>query len=174
VNLLGLGFLRELGVMLAAVIVAGRSGSAFTAELGAMQVNEEVDALRTLGLDPVELLVLPRIFALVLAMPLIAFYADVMGLLGGAVLCWLLLGITLPIFSQQLHEALSLWSLWLGVIKAPFFAAAIALVGCQEGLAVERNAESLGRHTTRAVVHSIFLVIVIDAAFSVLFSWLGV
>lgn len=174
VNLLGLGFLRELGVMLAAVIVAGRSGSAFTAELGAMQVNEEVDALRTLGLDPVELLVLPRIFALVLAMPLIAFYADAMGLLGGAVLCWLLLGITLPTFSQQLHEALSLWSLWLGIIKAPFFAAAIALVGCQEGLAVERNAESLGRHTTRAVVHSIFLVIVIDAAFSVLFSWLGV
>lgn len=174
VNLVGLGFLRELGVMLAAIIIAGRSGSAFTAEIGSMQVNEEIDALRTLALDPIELLVLPRLFALVLVLPLIAFYANVMGLLGGAILCWLVLGLPLPAFTQQLHDALTLWSFWLGIIKAPFFAAAIALVGCHEGLVVERTAESLGRHTTRAVVQSIFLVIVIDAAFSILFSALGI
>ena len=160
--------------MLAAIIIAGRSGSAFTAEIGAMQVNEEIDALRTLALDPIELLVLPRLFALVLVMPLIAFYANVMGLLGGAILCWLVLGLPLPVFTQQLHDALTLWSFWLGIIKAPFFAAAIALVGCNEGLSVEGTAESLGRHTTRSVVHSIFLVIVIDAAFSVLFSSLHI
>jgi phospholipid/cholesterol/gamma-HCH transport system permease protein len=174
VNLLGLGFLRELGVLLTAIIIAGRSGSAFTAEIGAMQVNEEIDALRTLALDPIEFLVLPRLFALVLTLPLIAFYADVMGLLGGAILCWLVLGMPLPVFMQQLHESLTMWSFWLGIIKAPFFAAAIALVGCNEGLSVARTAESLGRHTTRAVVHSIFIVIILDAAFSVLFSSLHI
>ena len=174
VNLLGLGFLREMGVLLAAIIVAGRSGSAFTAELGAMQVNEEIDALRTLALDPIEFLVLPRLMALVLTLPLIAFFADVMGLLGGAILCWLVLGLALPAFMQQLHDAVGMWSFWLGIIKAPFFAAAIALIGCNEGLSVERTAESLGRHTTRAVVHSIFMVIVLDAAFSILFSWLQI
>ncbi len=174
VNLLGLGFLRELGVLLAAIIIAGRSGSAFTAEIGAMEVNQEVDALRTLAIDPVEVLVLPRLFALVLTLPLIAFYADIMGLLGGAILCWLVLGMPLPVFMQQLHEALTMWSFWLGIIKAPFFAAAIALVGCNEGLSVARTAESLGLHTTRAVVHSIFIVIILDAAFSVLFSSLHI
>jgi phospholipid/cholesterol/gamma-HCH transport system permease protein len=174
VNLVGLGFLRELGVMLAAIIVAGRSGSAFTAEIGAMQVNEEIDALRTLALDPIELLVLPRLAALVLTLPLVTFYANVMGLFGGAVLCWVVLGLPLPIFTQQLHDVLTLGSFWLGMIKAPFFAAAIALVGCYEGLNVERSAESVGRHTTRAVVQSIFLVIVIDAAFAILFATLHI
>jgi len=174
VNLVGLGFLRELGVLLAAVIIAGRSGSAFTAEIGAMVVNEEIDALRTLALDPIELLVLPRLVALVLTLPLVTFYANVMGLFGGAVLCWLVLGLPLPIFVQQLHDALTMWSFWLGIIKAPFFATAIALVGCQEGLSVHRSAESVGRHTTRAVVQSIFLVIVIDAAFSILFAALQI
>jgi phospholipid/cholesterol/gamma-HCH transport system permease protein len=174
VNLVGVGFLREMGVLLAAIIIAGRSGSAFTAEIGAMQINEEIDALKTLALDPIELLVLPRLFALMLVMPLIAFYADLMGLLGGAILCWLVLGLPLPVFLQQLHDALTLWYFWLGILKAPFFAAAIALVGCHEGLAVESSAESLGRHTTRAVVQSVFLVIVIDAAFSILFSALGI
>jgi phospholipid/cholesterol/gamma-HCH transport system permease protein len=174
VNLVGVGFLREMGVLLAAIIIAGRSGSAFTAEIGAMQVDEEIDALRTLGLDPIEVLVLPRLFALVLVMPLVTFFADMTGLLGGAILCWLVLGLPLPVFLQQLHDALTVWYFWLGIIKAPFFAAAIALVGCREGLVVELSAESLGLHTTRAVVHSIFLVIVIDAAFSVLFSALGI
>jgi phospholipid/cholesterol/gamma-HCH transport system permease protein len=174
VNLLGLGFLREMGVLLAAIIVAGRSGSAFTAEIGAMVVNQEVDALRTLSIDPIEVLVLPRIFALVLTLPLLAFYANVMGIVGGAILCWLVLGIPLPAFMQQLQGAVSLWTFWLGIIKAPFFAGAIALVGCHEGLNVAPSAESVGRHTMRAVVQSIFLVIIIDAAFSVLFSWLGI
>jgi phospholipid/cholesterol/gamma-HCH transport system permease protein len=139
-----------------------------------MQVNEEIDALRTLAMDPIEVLVLPRLFALVLTLPLIAFYADLMGLLGGAILCWLVLSLPLPVFMEQLQSALTMWSFWLGIIKAPFFAAAIALVACNEGLSVERSAESLGRHTTRAVVHSIFLVIILDASFSVLFSSLHI
>jgi phospholipid/cholesterol/gamma-HCH transport system permease protein len=174
VDLLALGFLRELGAMLTAVIVAGRSGSAFTAELGAMQVNEEIDALKTLALDPIEVLVLPRLLGLMLTLPLLTFYANVMGLLGGALLCWLVLGIPLPLFTQELHQAVSLWSVWLGVIKAPFFAASVALIGCYEGLTVERSAESVGRHATRSVVQSIFTVIVIDAAFSILFSELHI
>jgi len=172
VDLLGIGFLREMGVLLTAIIVAGRSGSAFAAELGAMEVNEEVDAARTLGLDPIELLVLPRLFALLLTLPLLAFYADAMGLLGGAVFCWASLGIQPAIFLNELHGALWPSTLWLGLVKAPFFAGTIALVGCREGLGVARSAASVGRSTTRAVVQSIFLVIVIDAAFSVIFSWL--
>ena len=174
VDLLAIGFLRELGAMLTAIIVAGRSGSAFTAELGAMQVREEIDAMKTLALDPIEVLVLPRLFGLTLTLPLLTFYANAMGLLGGALLCWLVLGIPLPVFTNELHQAASLWSFWLGVIKAPFFAVAIALIGCYEGLTVERTAESVGRHSTRSVVQSIFTVIVIDAAFSILFSWLHI
>ncbi len=174
VDLLALGFLRELGGLLTAVIVAGRSGSAFTAELGAMQVREEVDALRTLGLDPIEVLVLPRLFGLMLTLPLLTFFANAIGLLGGALMCWLVLGIPLPLFTQELHQAVSLWSVWLGIIKAPFFAVAIALIGCYEGLTVERSAEGVGRNATRSVVQSIFTVIVIDAAFSILFSWLHI
>ncbi len=174
VDLLALGYLRELGGLLTAVIVAGRSGSAFTAELGAMQVREEIDALKTLGLDPIEVLVLPRLFGLMLTLPLLTFYANAIGLLGGALMCWLVLGIPLPVFTQELHQAVSLWSVWLGIIKAPFFAASIALIGCYEGLTVERSAESVGRHATRSVVQSIFAVIVIDAAFSILFSWLHI
>jgi phospholipid/cholesterol/gamma-HCH transport system permease protein len=174
VNLLGISFLRELGVLMTAIIIAGRSGSAFTAEIGAMVVNEEIDAIRTIGLDPVELLVLPRILALTLCLPLLAFYANFMGLLGGAVVCWADLGIPFPLFAEQLRGAVSLWSFWLGILKAPFFGATIALIGCNEGLSVERSAESVGRHTTLSVVQSIFLVIVIDAAFSILFSFLRI
>jgi phospholipid/cholesterol/gamma-HCH transport system permease protein len=173
VDLLGIGFLREMGVLLTAIIVAGRSGSAFTAEIGAMQVNEEIDAIQTLGLDPVELLVLPRLFALVLTLPLLAFYADAMGILGGGLFAWLSLDIAPPIFFSELHNAVGTHQLWLGLIKAPFFAATIALVGCREGLAVTRSAESVGRHTTSSVVQSIFLVIVIDAVFSIIYSWLN-
>ena len=172
VDLLGIGFLREMGVLLTAIIVAGRSGSAFTAEIGAMQVNEEIDAIQTLGLDPVELLVMPRLFALVLTLPLLAFYADAMGILGGALFAWASLDITPTIFLSELHSAVGAQQLWLGLVKAPFFAATIALVGCREGLAVTRSAESVGRHTTSSVVQSIFLVIVIDAIFSVIYSWL--
>jgi phospholipid/cholesterol/gamma-HCH transport system permease protein len=174
VNLLGISILRELGVLLTAIILAGRSGSAFTAEIGAMQVNEEIDALRTLGLDPIEVLVLPRLAALILTLPLIAAYADLMGLLGGALMSWASLGIPLPLFIRQFHDAVDLWTFLVGIIKAPFFAADIALVGCHAGLSVSRSAESVGRFTTMSVVRSIFLVIVIDAAFSILFSRLGI
>jgi phospholipid/cholesterol/gamma-HCH transport system permease protein len=174
VNLLGVAILRELGVLLAAIIIAGRSGSAFTAQIGTMKVNEEVDALQVLGLDPVEVLVLPRLMALMLTMPLIAFYSNIMALAGGALMAWLTLDIPFPVFLRQLHGAVSGWTFWLGVLKAPFFAGIIALTGCYEGLRVARSAESVGRQTTRSVVESIFLIIVADALFSILFSYLGI
>jgi phospholipid/cholesterol/gamma-HCH transport system permease protein len=174
VNLLGITTLRELGVLLAAIIIAGRSGSAFTAQIGTMQVNQEIDALRTLGLDPVEVLVLPRVLGLMLTLPLLVFYADALGLLGGFLMTWATLGITLPVFLEQLRSAITSWSLWIGIIKAPVFAAIIAMVGCYEGFNVTGSAESVGRLTTQSVVESIFLVIVADAAFSILFSMLRI
>jgi phospholipid/cholesterol/gamma-HCH transport system permease protein len=170
VNLLGIAFLRELGVLLSAIIVAGRSGSAFTAEIGTMQVNEEIDAMTTIGLDPIEVLVLPRLGALIVTLPLMTFFANMMGLLGGAMICQFGLNIPLPLFLEQLNRAITGWEFWLGIIKAPFFAAIIALVGCREGLLVSRSAESVGRLTTQSVVKSIFLVIVLDAAFSLIFA----
>jgi len=173
VNLLGIAFVRELGVLLSAIIIAGRSGSAFTAEIGTMQVNEEIDAMITIGLDPIEVLVLPRVGALMVTLPLMTFFANVMGLLGGAALCDLQLHIPLPLFLSQLNSAMTGWTFWLGLIKAPFFAVVIALVGCREGLRVSRNAESVGRQTTLSVVESIFLVIVLDAAFSIVFAQLN-
>jgi phospholipid/cholesterol/gamma-HCH transport system permease protein len=174
VNLLGISILRELGVLLSAIIIAGRSGSAFTAQIGTMQVNEEIDAMRTLGLDPIEVLVLPRLFGLAITLPLIVFYADLMGLLGGALMSWVVLDINIPTFISQLHGAITEGTLWVGVVKAPFFAAIIALVGCYEGLNVTRSAESVGKLTTQSVVESIFFVIVTDAAFSIIFSVLKV
>jgi phospholipid/cholesterol/gamma-HCH transport system permease protein len=174
VNLLGIGILRELGVLLTSIIVAGRSGSAFTAEIGAMKVHEEVDAMRTLGLDPIEILVLPRLFALVLVLPLLTFYANFMGMLGGAIMAWAALDISMPLFVRQLESALFGWTFWLGPLKAPFFAVVIALIGCYQGLKVSQSAESVGRLTTVSVVESIFLVIVLDAAFSIVFSFLHV
>jgi phospholipid/cholesterol/gamma-HCH transport system permease protein len=174
VNLLGIAILRELGVLLTAIIIAGRSGSAFTAQIGTMQVNEEIDALRTLGLDPVEVLVLPRLFGMLISLPLLTVYADLMGLLGGCLMSWGALGITIPQFLTQLQSAVTNWTFWVGVVKAPFFAALIALVGCYEGFNVSRSAESVGRLTTLSVVEAIFLVIVIDALFSILFSLLHI
>jgi len=174
VNLLAVSILRELGVLVTAIIVAGRSGSAFTAQIGTMQVNEEIDALRTIGLDPVELLVLPRLLGLMLTLPLLVFYADFMGLLGGCLMSWATLGISIPTFGRQLQSAVTAWTLWIGIIKAPFFAAIIALIGCHEGFSVRRSAESVGRRTTRSVVEAIFFVILTDSAFSILFSLLGI
>lgn len=174
VNLLGIAILRELGVLLTAIIIAGRSGSAFTAQIGTMQVNEEIDALRTLGLDPVEVLVVPRILGLALTLPLLAIYADFMGLLGGCLMSWASLGILIPTFLDQLRSAIGEWTFWVGIVKAPFFAAIIALVGCYEGFNVERSADSVGRLTTQSVVEAIFLVILTDAAFSILFSLLHI
>jgi len=174
VNLIAVSILREIGILLAAIVIAGRSGSAFTAQIGAMKVNEEIDAMRTLGLDPIEVLVLPRLLALMLAMPLLAFFADMMGLLGGGLMSWIVLDIKPDQFIERLGNAVSLWSFWIGIIKAPFFAVIIALVGCYEGLQVGGSAESVGHMTSRAVVESIFLVIVIDAAFSIFFQLVGV
>ena len=174
VNLLGIGFLRELGGLLAAIIVAGRSGSAFTAQIGTMKVNEELDAIQISGLNLVEVLVLPRLLGIILTLPLLTFYSNVMGLIGGGAMCYLDLGITLPAFLHQLQTAVVGLTFWVGLIKAPVFAFIIALVGCHQGFEVERNASSVGRHTTQAVVESIFLVIVADAVFSITFSWLGI
>ena len=174
VNLVGIGVLREMGIILTAIMVAGRSGSAFTAQIGTMQVNEEIDAMRTIGLDPMDVLVIPRVLALVLVMPLLTFYANIMGLLGGAVMAMLALDISFVQFIRQLNDAVPIWSFWVGIIKAPIFAFIIALVGCFEGLKVSRSAESVGLRTTQAVVEAIFIVIVLDAIFSVFFSYIGI
>lgn len=173
VDLVAIGVLREIGILLTAIVVAGRSGSAFTAQLGSMQLNEEVDALRTLGLDPLEVLVLPRLIALVVALPLLAVVADLLGLVGGGLMAWVELGIAPAEFVARLRQAIGPWTFGVGVVKAPFFAALIALVGCAEGLAVRGGAEAVGRHTTRSVVEAIFLVIVADAVFSIFFSLVG-
>jgi phospholipid/cholesterol/gamma-HCH transport system permease protein len=174
VNLVGVATLREMGILLTAILIAGRSGSAFTAQIGTMQVNEEVDALRTLGLDPIEVLVLPRMLALIVAMPLVTFFANIMSLIGGGLIGVALIDLTVPQFIRQLNLAVDIWDFWVGIIKAPVFAFLIAMVGCFEGLRVEGSAESVGRLTTQAVVEAIFLVIVFDAVFSILFSTLGI
>ncbi|MEY4707765.1 MAG: hypothetical protein RJB58_1488 [Pseudomonadota bacterium] len=174
INLLGVGLLREIGGLITAIIVAGRSGSAFTAHIGTMRVNEEIDAMQTMGLNTVDTLVLPRIIGLVIALPLLTFFADIMGLIGGAMMCYISLDITFPVFLRQLNDAVSVNTLMVGLIKAPVFAFVIALVGCYEGFQVERNAASVGQLTTRSVVEAIFLVIVLDAAFSIMFSVLGI
>ena len=174
INLLGVGLLREIGVLMTAIIVAGRSGSAFTAHIGTMRVNEEIDAMQTMGLNTVDTLVLPRIIGLVISLPLLTFFADIMGLIGGALMCYVSLDITFPVFLRQLNDAVDVNTVMVGLIKAPVFAFVIALVGCYEGFQVQRNAASVGQLTTRSVVESIFLVIVLDAAFSVMFSVLGI
>ena len=174
VNIVGIGVLREMAILLTAIIVAGRSGSAFAAQIGSMQVNEEIDALRSLGLDPMEVLVLPRVLGLVAVMPFLAFYANLMGLLGGAVMIDLVLGIPLREFVAQLRQAVSPGDLFVGLIKAPPFAFLIALVGCFEGFRVSRSAEAVGHATTRAVVEGIFLVIVLDALLSIFFQIIGI
>jgi phospholipid/cholesterol/gamma-HCH transport system permease protein len=161
VNLVGVGVLREMAIMLTAIVVAGRSGSAFTAQIGTMKVNEEIDAMRTIGLDPMEVLVLPRVVAL-------------MGLLGGAVMANWTLDISFFQFARQFNVGVPIWSFWVGMIKAPVFAFIIAVVGCYEGFKVSISAESVGQRTTAAVVEAIFLVIVLDALFSIIFSRLGI
>jgi phospholipid/cholesterol/gamma-HCH transport system permease protein len=165
--------LRELGALLTAIILAGRSGSAFTAQIGTMRVTEEIDAMRTIGLDPVEVLVLPRVFGLVLTLPMLTLGANFMGVLGGGLMAWSALGSGIPVILNDLSE-LAPWSYWIGMIKSPFFALIIALVGCYEGFQVERSADSVGRLTTLSVVEAIFLVIVTDAGLSIFFSALQI
>jgi len=174
VEAVGISMFRELGPLLTAIIVAGRSGSAFTAQIGTMQVNQEVDAMRTIGLNPVEWLVLPRISALIIAMPLLAFWGDMAGLLGGAVACTVYLDFTFVQFFDRLRDTIGAWHFYTGMIKAPVFGAVIATIGCFEGLQVRGSAESVGQLTTKSVVESIFCVIVLDALFSVIFLLAGV
>lgn len=174
IDFLGVGFLRELGGLVTAIIIAGRSGSAFTAQIGTMRVNEEIDAMQTIGLNIAEVLVLPRVLGLVIALPILTLFADVVGIIGGLVMTYFDLGITIPAFMRELKGAINMNTLMVGIIKAPVFAFTIALVGCFEGMRVERNAASVGKLTTRSVVESIFLIIAIDAAFSILFSVLGI
>jgi len=165
---------RELGVLLTAIIVAGRSGSAFTAQIGTMQVNLEVDAMRTMGLNPIEWLVLPRIIALTLSLPLLTFWGVIAGLLGGAFACSIYLDFTLAQFFARLRDTVGIWNFYTGIIKAPVFGFVIAAVGCYEGLQVSGSAESVGRLTTKSVVESIFFVIVLDAIFSIIFLFADV
>ena len=174
VEAVGIGMFRELGVLLTAIIVAGRSGSAFTAQIGTMQVNQEVDAMRTIGLNPIEWLVVPRISALVISMPLLAFWGNMTGLLGGAVACSIYLDFTFVQFFDRLRDTVGPWHFYVGMIKAPVFGAVIATIGCFEGLQVRGSAESVGQLTTKSVVESIFCVIVLDAIFSIIFLLAGV
>jgi len=174
VDLIAISILRELGILLTAIIVAGRTASAFTAAIGSMKMREEIDAMRTLGIDPAMALFVPRILALLLMLPILGLIANVMGLLGGAIMSWVELGISPAMFRIRLIEGTSIDHIMVGMVKAPVFALIIGVVGCHAGMKVGNNAESLGRMTSGAVVAAIFAVIVADALFSVFFAELGV
>jgi len=174
VNMVAILALREVGILLTAIMVAGRSGSAFTAEIGSMKMREEIDAMRTLGIDPMDTLVLPRILALVVALPLLTFIGDLMGLAGGGVMAFAVLGLDASNYIDKLRDVVDFQHFMAGMIKAPFAAVIIGLVGCLEGLKVEGSAESLGTHVTSAVVKAIFLVIILDAVFAMFLSGIGV
>ena len=173
VDLVGILVLREIGVLLIAIMAAGRSGSSYTAELGSMKMREEIDALRTMGLDPVEVLMLPRVLALVIALPMLAFFGSLAALYGAGLITWLYGGMSPDIFISRLQEAVSVTHFKVGIIKAPFMALVIGVVACSEGLRVKGSAESLGLQTTTSVVKSIFLVIVLDGLFAVFFASIG-
>ena len=173
VDMVGILVLREIGVLIVSIMVAGRSGSAYTAELGSMKMREEIDALRTMGLDPVEVLILPRIIALVCALPILTFIGSMAALYGGGLVAWIYGGMSAEIFIARLREAVSLTHFEVGIIKAPFMALVIGAVACSEGLRVKGSAESLGLQTTASVVKSIFLVIVLDGLFAVFFASIG-
>jgi phospholipid/cholesterol/gamma-HCH transport system permease protein len=173
VDMVGILVLRELGVLIVAIMVAGRSGSAYTAELGSMKMREEIDALSTMGLDPIEVLMLPRIVALICALPILSFIGAMAALYGGGLVAWFYGGMGPAIFIARLHEAVSVTHFEVGIIKAPFMALVIGIVACSEGLRVKGSAESLGKQTTTSVVKSIFLVIVLDGLFAVFFASIG-
>ena len=174
VDLVTIGVLRELSVLLTAIIVAGRSGSAFAAEIGAMRLNEEIDALKATGVDPFEVLVVPRVIGLVIALPLLTVISDAIGLAGGALLCRYLLDMPLTQYMERVNDAIAPTTFWVGIIKAPVFAMIIAMAGVYRGMQVRDSSRELGRLTTVAVVQSIFLVILADALFSVLFVELDI
>ena len=174
INLVSVSVLREMAVLITAILVAGRSGAAFAAEIGVMKSSEEVDALKVMGLDPMQLLVAPRVIALLITLPLLTFFADVMGLIGGAVISQTLLNVSLDQYLPLVRKAVDSGDLFVGLIKAPVFAVVIAITGCMHGFRVKGSAESVGTETTRAVVKSIFLVIVLDALFSIFFEKVGI
>jgi phospholipid/cholesterol/gamma-HCH transport system permease protein len=173
VNLVGRLTFRELGVLMTAIMVAGRSGSAFAAQIGTMMLNEEVDAMRTIGVQPMDALVMPRIIAAVVMMPLLGFYSSIVAIIGGGFLCAVSLDIPPITFVQRLREVVPITDLYVGLVKAPVFGLIIGIAGCFQGLQVRGNAEEVGLRTTAAVVQAIFLVIVIDALFAVFFTWIG-
>ncbi|HXW27476.1 MAG TPA: MlaE family lipid ABC transporter permease subunit [Xanthobacteraceae bacterium] len=173
VDMLGILILREIGVLLVSIMVAGRSGSAYTAELGSMKMREEIDALRTMGFDPVEVLILPRVLALIVALPILTFLGSIAALYGGGLVAWLYGGMSPGIFIARLREAISVTHFEVGMIKAPFMALVIGVVASSEGLRVKGSAESLGLQTTTSVVKSIFLVIVMDGLFAIFFASIG-
>jgi phospholipid/cholesterol/gamma-HCH transport system permease protein len=173
VDMVGILVLREIGVLIVSIMSAGRSGAAYTAELGSMKMREEIDALRTMGFDPIEVLVLPRIIALVCALPILAFVGAMAALYGGGLVAWLYGGMSPAVFIARLKEAISVTHFEVGMIKAPFMALAIGIIACSEGLKVKGSAESLGIQTTTSVVKSIFLVIVLDGIFAIFFASIG-
>ena len=173
IDMVGVLVLREVGVLIVCIMVAGRSGSAYTAELGSMKMREEVDALRTMGFDPIEVLILPRIIALVIAVPILTFLGSMAAIYGGGLVSWAYGGIQPPVFLSRLQEAISVETFEVGIIKAPFMALVIGIVACVEGLQVQGSAESLGEQTTNSVVKSIFLVIVLDGVFAMFFASIG-
>jgi phospholipid/cholesterol/gamma-HCH transport system permease protein len=173
-DLVGLSMVRELAPLITAIIVAGRTGSAYTAQIGTMQVTEEVDALRSMGMSPMDLLVMPKLLALIIALPLLTVFADIMGVLGGMLMSSVQLDIAFSTYIERLGVAVSVDSFLVGIGKAPVFAAIIATIGCYQGFQVVGSAESVGRRTTMSVVQAILAVIVVDAAFSVAFSRLGI
>jgi len=173
INLVGRSSVKELGVLMTAIMVAGRSGSSFAAQLGSMKLAEEVDAMRTIGVSPMEALVLPRVLSTVLMMPLLGFYAAVLAIIGGGIFCWISLGIPPITFVQRIHEVVPKTDLWQLLVKAPIFGLIIGMAGCFQGMQVEANAEEVGLRTTTAVVQGIFLVIVLDAFFAVFFTSVG-
>ena len=173
INLVGRSAIKELGILMTAIMVAGRSGSAFAAQIGSMKLSEEVDAMRTIGVSPMEALVLPRVLATVLLMPVLGFYASILAVIGGGMFIWIDLGIPPITFVQRLREVVPETDLWQMLIKAPVFGLIISMAGCFQGLQVEGNAESVGLRTTAAVVQAIFLVVVLDAFFAVFFTSIG-
>lgn len=173
INLVAVSVLREMGVLITAILVAGRSGSAFTAEIGVMKSREEVDALQVMGIDPMQVLVVPRLVGLVITLPLLTVFADGMGLFGGMLVSHSLLDVSASQYLERVHQAVDASDAFVGIVKAPIFAFIVAVIGCMHGLRVRGSAESVGRETTRAVVKGIFLVIVLDGLFSILFERLG-
>ncbi len=174
VDMLGISILRELAPLITAIVIAGRSGSAFTAQIGAMKITEELDAMRTMGFDPYVFLVMPRIIALMIAMPLLIFVADIMAIIGGMVIANIDLGITPELFLERFNSVIDAKHFFIGILKGPFFAFLIATIGIYRGMMVKNDTQSIGLNTTKSVVEAIFAVIVCDAVFSILFTNMGI